>query len=94
MGRLAGIYEWPTDCAGQAARDQDGRGGGDMETNYGEVPPEVAKAACGTTQLAGGLKAGIEGAIHAVRVLWEEHKMEKDWVFILIDVRNAFNEEN
>ena len=25
-----------------------------------------AKAACGTTQLAGGLEAGIEGAIHAI----------------------------
>ena len=33
-----------------------------------------AKAACGTTQLAGGLGAGIEGAIHAMRVLSEEHR--------------------
>ena len=32
-----------------------------------------AKVACGTTQLEGGMKAGIEGAIHAMRVLWEEH---------------------
>ena len=37
-----------------------------------------AKAACGMTQLAGGLEAGIEGAIHAMRVLWEEHKKEED----------------
>ena len=29
-----------------------------------------AKAACGTTQLAGGVEAGIEGTIHAMRVLW------------------------
>ena len=50
-----------------------------------------AKAACGTTQLAGGLEAGIEGAIHAMRVLWEEHKTEEDWGFLLIDMRNAFN---
>ena len=53
-----------------------------------------AKAACGTTQLAGGVKVGIEGAIHAMRVLWEEHKHEEDWGFLLIDAGNVFNEEN
>ena len=53
-----------------------------------------AKAACGTTQLAGVLEAGIEGAIHTMRVLWDEHKKEEDWGFLLIDTRNAFNEEN
>ena len=53
-----------------------------------------AKAACGTTQLAGRLEAGIEGAIHAMRVLWEEHKTEEDWGFLLIDVCNTCNEEN
>ena len=49
------------------------------------------KADCGTTQLAGELEAGIEGAIHVMRVLWEEHKTEMDWIFSLIDARNAFN---
>ena len=53
-----------------------------------------AKAACGTIQLAGGLEAGIEGAIHAMRVLWDEHKKKEDWGFLLIDARNAFTEEN
>ena len=53
-----------------------------------------AKAACGTTQLAGGMEAGIEGAIHTMCVLWEEHQTEEDWEFLLIDARNAFNEEN
>ena len=42
----------------------------------------------------GGLEAGIESAIHAMRVLWEEHRKEEDWGFLLIDARNAFNEEN
>ena len=32
------------------------------------VEPD-AKAACGTTQLAGGVEAGIEGVIHVMRVL-------------------------
>ena len=37
---------------------------------------------------------GIEGAIYAMRVLWDEHMKEEDWGFLLIDARNAFNEEN
>ena len=37
-----------------------------------------AKASCGTTQLAGGVEEGIEGAIHVMRVLWEEHAQEED----------------
>ena len=53
-----------------------------------------AKVACGTTQLAGGVEAGIEGAIHAMRILWEEHQTEEDWGFLHIDARNAFNEDN
>ena len=53
-----------------------------------------AKAACGTTQPAGGAEAGVEGAIHAMHVLWEEHQTEEDWGFLLIDAHNAFNEEN
>ena len=59
-----------------------------------KVAGPEAKDVCGTTQLAGGLEAGIEGAIHAMHVLWEEHKKEEDWGFLLIDARNAFNEEN
>ena len=37
---------------------------------------------------------GIEGAIHAMSVLWEENSQEEDWGFLLIDAHNAFNEEN
>ena len=53
-----------------------------------------AKASCGATHLAGGVEVGVEGAIHAMSVLWEEHNQDEDWVFLLIDARNAFNEEN
>ena len=44
--------------------------------------------------LVGGLEAGIEGAIHAMSVLFEEHRKEEDWGFLLIDARNEYNEEN
>ena len=59
-----------------------------------KVSGPEAKATCGTTQLAGGMEAGIEGAIHAMRILWEEHKKEEDWGLLLIDACSAFNEEN
>ena len=38
--------------------------------------------------------SGIEVAIHAMRVLWEEHKHEDDWGFLRIDAHNASNEKN
>ena len=59
-----------------------------------KVAGPEAKSAYGTTQLAGGLEAGIEGAIHAMRVFFEERMKEEDWGFLLIDARNAFIEEN
>ena len=53
-----------------------------------------AKEACGAEQLCRGLEAGIEGGIHAVRLLWKNHAQEEDWGFLLIDTRNPFNEKN
>ena len=29
-----------------------------------------------------------------MRVLWEKNSQEEDWVFLLTDARNVFNEEN
>ena len=58
------------------------------------VSGQESKTACGTEQLAGGVEAGIEGAIHAARLQWAQHSQEEDWGFLLIDARNAFNEEN
>ena len=40
------------------------------------------------------MEAGIEGAIQAARLQWAQHLEEEDWGFLLIDSRNAFNEEN
>ena len=58
------------------------------------VSRQEAKAACGTEHLAGGVEAGIEGAIHDARLQRVQHSQEEDWGFLLINVRNAFNEEN
>ena len=35
-------------------------------------------ASCGTEQLACGVEAGIEGGIHAMRLLWKQHYQEED----------------
>ena len=40
------------------------------------------------------MEAGIEGGIHTINLLWEEHSQEEDWGFILIDARNESNKEN
>jgi hypothetical protein len=50
------------------------------------------KAACGADQLCSGLKAGIEGAIHASQVVWDQHSNKERWGFLLIDAQNSFNE--
>ena len=41
-----------------------------------------------------GERRGIEGAIHAAKALVKQHQLEEDWVFLLVDARNAFNEGN
>ena len=57
-----------------------------------QVTGQEAKAACGTYQLADSVKAGIEGSIHAMRLLWEHHSQEEYWVFLITHAQNAFNE--
>ena len=37
------------------------------------------KESCGTDQLFGFQYAGIEGGIHAVRLMWQHHAQEEDW---------------
>ena len=39
-------------------------------------------------------KESTEGAIHAARLQWTQHSQEEEWGFLLIEARNAFNEEN
>ena len=54
-----------------------------------------ATKACGIDQLCCGFEAGIEGAVHHIRGLWENHADDEEpWGVLLIDARNAFNEGN
>ena len=58
------------------------------------VTGQEAKAACGIYQLSGGIESGIEGGIHSMSLLWAHYSQGEEWGFLLIDARNAFNEEN
>ena len=53
-----------------------------------------AKEACGSDQLRAGLEADIEGAVRAVRVMWNGTEKNEEWGFLLVDAANAFNAEN
>ena len=60
-----------------------------------EVCGQEAMEACGSDQLCGGLAAGIEGAIHAMKALWKEFAEDDEpWGVLLVDARNGFNELN
>ena len=51
------------------------------------------KEVCGTDQLCSGLQAGMEGAIHAVKELFDVNR-DADWGLLLVDAKNAFNSLN
>ena len=53
-----------------------------------------ATEACGSDQLCAGLKADIEGAVHAVRAMAAIRPDEEEWGFLLVDAANAFNAGN
>ena len=48
---------------------------------------------CGVHQLCSGLQAGVEGAIHAMRELYQENR-GTGWGSSIVDAKNAFNSLN
>ena len=55
---------------------------------------DEAKEVFGVDQLCAGLEAGMEGGIHAAKLLWQEHALAEEWKFRLVDGKNAFNEDS
>ena len=50
-----------------------------------------ATSECGADQLCAGLKAGVEGGVHAVFQAWAETDADEKNGFLVIDAENAFN---
>lgn len=53
-----------------------------------------SKKTRGCTHLCASLEAGIKGAIHMAISLWQEYINNDEYTFLIIDVRNTFNEGN
>jgi hypothetical protein len=48
-----------------------------------------ARDECGVDQLCAGLEAGVEGGIHALRLIWDLHAQEEEWGFLLVDANRT-----
>ena len=58
--------------------------------SLGDAPAEL----CGNKQLCCSTPAGVEGAIHAARILWNEKASNTNFGFLMLDADNAFNKLN
>ena len=63
----------------------------------GKTVPLVTRAdlekVCGIDQLCSGLHSGLEGSVHAVGELFDEH-CNLGWGLLLVDATNTFNSVN
>ena len=55
--------------------------------------PEAAMV-CHDDQLCAGIMAGIDGTTYGVQAIWDEKPNTEDWVFLLLDAKNAFKDIN
>ena len=56
-----------------------------------KVAGPLATLECGVDQLCAGLKAGVEGGVHAVLAVWVEMDEDEKNSFLVIDAENIFN---
>ena len=54
------------------------------------VTEDDVKITCNSDQLCSGIKSGMEGAIHAIRELFQD-KCDDRFALLLMDAANAFN---
>ena len=55
------------------------------------VAGPLATTECGSDQLCAGMKAGVDGAVHAILVVWVEMDQDELNSFLVIDAENIFN---
>ena len=65
-----------------------------MEKCVLTVAGQEKNEACGTDQLYIGMDVLINGGIYTMGLLWQKNAQEEVWVFLLVDERKKFNEEN
>ena len=65
-----------------------------MEKCVLTVAGQETNEACGTDQLYIGMDVLINGGIYTMGLLWQKNSQEEVWVFLLVDERKKFNEEN